>query len=124
MAIFQKSVFTIVRIIFVITIIVIIVALRNSSSKTTWPPILGDCPDFWTDLSGNGAQCVNVKDLGTCNSNLGPSGHAEMDFSVSPYTGSTGLCAKFNWANNCGLVWDGINSGNGTDPCTTTTTTT
>jgi hypothetical protein len=117
MAIFQKSVFIIASVIFVICIIFIGIALRNSKSNQTYPPIVPDCPDYWIDLSGNGTLCSNIKDLGTCNSQLGPDGHAIMNFNQSPYTGSDGLCAKYNWANGCGLTWDGITSGVA-NPCT------
>lgn len=122
---FQRIVTIIAIINLVICFIVIAVVLLRSKRSEVWPPMVGDCPDYWIDASGNGSQCINVKDLGTCNSNPGPDGHSTMDFSVSPYTGSSGLCGKYLWANACGVTWDGITYGNGgTSPCDDTTTTT
>ena len=44
-----------------------------------------------------------------------------MDFTQSPYTGSNGSCSKYNWAENCGVSWDGITYG-ATNPCLATST--
>lgn len=38
-----------------------------------------------------------------------------MDFTTPAFSGSNGQCAKYTWANNCGVVWDGITSGE--NPC-------
>jgi hypothetical protein len=62
-------------------------------------------------MSGNGERCVNVKDLGTCNGSVATGEHLIMNFSVAPYIGSDGNCAKYNWANSCGIAWDGITYG-------------
>ena len=67
------------------------------------------------DGSGNNATCRNIKDLGTCPPNSGQK-HLTMNFNVSPYTGTQGACNKYNWANNCGVSWDGITYGV-TNPC-------
>jgi hypothetical protein len=107
---FQSTVLTVAVVLLLICMILISIALVKSKGAEQWPPIIGDCPDYWIDLSGNGAQCVNMKDLGTCSS--GTSGaHQQMNFTVPPYTGQNGLCAKYKWAKGCGITWDGITSG-------------
>jgi hypothetical protein len=112
MASFQKSVLVIAVIILVITLIFVGVAL-SYSKNTTWPPMTPDCPDYWLmDGSGNNASCINVKNLGTCPN------QKVMNFNSSTYTGTNGLCAKYTWANNCGLSWDGITYGVN-NPCQT-----
>ena len=61
-----------------------------------------NCPDYWEDVSdGNGSNCVNVKNLGTCGSN-------SMDFTTKQWVGDKGLCNKNEWAKKCDLTWDGI----------------
>ena len=70
------------------------------------------------DLSGNGAQCVNMKDLGTCNGSVPEGRHLQMNFTVAPYAGQNSLCAKYKWATGCGITWDGITSGV-SNPCDT-----
>jgi hypothetical protein len=122
---FQTTVLTIAVIVLIIILIIVAIALRSSKDDEVWPPVVGDCPDYWIDTSGNGANCVNVKYLGTC----GPTppenkynvvnnfeGAQKMDFS----TQST--CQKYTFANNCRLTWDGI-TGTTNNPCSTTTTT-
>jgi hypothetical protein len=109
---FQKTVLVIATIILVITLIFVGVAL-SYSKDTSWPPMTPACPDYWLlDGSGNDANCINVKNLGTCPS------QTTMNFNGSAYTGSDGLCAKYTWANNCGLSWDGVTYGIN-NPCQT-----
>jgi hypothetical protein len=61
-----------------------------------------NCPDYWEDVSnGDGSNCVNVKNLGTCGSN-------SMDFTTQQWVGDKGLCNKNEWAKKCDLTWDGI----------------
>jgi hypothetical protein len=69
------------------------------------------------------APTQNAPDYSLFLKNDEPSGMNTMDFTVAPFTGNDGLCAKYNWANKCGVVWDGINSGNATNPCNTELTT-
>jgi len=104
---FQGSVIIISVILFILLLVlfaVLLYSMKNSSSSN-WPPVVGDCPDYWVDLSGNGAKCSNALNLGTCST------QNTMNFSVAPYIGSNGLCAKYNWATACGLTWDGITYG-------------
>jgi hypothetical protein len=113
---FQRLVIIIAIIILILILVLTLIVMYVSKSKQTWPPVTGDCPDYWIDLSGNGAMCVNTKRLGTCN-------NESMNFSVAPWVGSNGLCAKYNWANACGVAWDGINYGvaNPCDPSNNST---
>ncbi len=197
---FQKTVVIIFIAILLLTLVVIGWSLSGSATSAQWPPIIGDCPDYWVDLEGNGSACMNTHNLGTCNltnsdqlytsqpntDSLGNtltehegvsqsqcknlcSGSAlcfgaayrnstqqctlktedvvkaktqeapdytlflknndskvagsAMDFTVAPFTGNDGTCSKYNWANKCGIVWDGINSGNDSNPCNNDTTT-
>jgi hypothetical protein len=97
-----------------------------------WPPNIGNCPDYWIDTSGNGANCVNVKYLGICQGIQKKTNFFQedpdiskenndaetMNFSVYPYIGSSGKCAKYTWAKLCQLSWNGITYGYGdTNPC-------
>ena len=81
---FQYAVITIVILLLIISLILIGIALAKSKNTQQWPPVVGNCPDYWTDLSSNGAQCVNVKDLGTCNASISSGQHLQMNFSVAP----------------------------------------
>ena len=108
---FQKFVLFSAIIILIIALVFIGIALTYSKNTATWPPMTPECPDYWTiDGSGNNARCVNVKDLGTCQSKSGDK-HLTMDFNTSAFTGTNGMCAKYTWAKNCGISWDGITYG-------------
>jgi len=121
---FQMTVIVIAILLLIICLIFIGITLvkTKNTSNDQWPPIVGECPDYWVDSSGNGSNCINVRDLGTCTT--GGNGvsvggkHMAMNFNVAPYVGSAGTCAKYTWANSCGITWDGITTGIA-NPCAT-----
>jgi hypothetical protein len=115
---FQKTVLYSAIVILLIALIVIGIILSTTKSKQ-WPPMTPQCPDYWSiDASG---QCVNTKDLGTCSPASGQD-HLTMNFTIPAYSGSSGLCAKYKWANKCGVSWDGITYGVA-NPCQTVSST-
>jgi hypothetical protein len=121
---FQKIVLIIATIFLIFFLLLIGLSLSNSNSDIDWPPVVGNCPDFWVDLSGNGSKCFNSHRLGSCPAYIPTSDNKNtMDFNQNPFTGSNGSCAKYKWANNCKLSWDGITYGV-KNPCTQTTDTT
>ena len=82
-----------------------------SQNKQTWPPVTGDCPDYWVDQGKGGSQCVvNAK-----KDNIGLA-TSPMDFSLPVYSGSNGPCIKYTWANTNKVSWDGITYGV-SNPC-------
>jgi hypothetical protein len=108
---FQVVVLSIAVVILIIALAFIGVTLRNSQKNAAWPPLVPDCPDYWTmDGSASNPICVNVKNLGTCPAAMGSS-HLTMDFNQAQYTGSNSTCAKYTWATGCNLSWDGITYG-------------
>jgi hypothetical protein len=125
---FQKTVLGIAIVFLILSLIFIGSTLKNAKNNQTWPPITGDCPDYWIDLSGNGSACFNSKNLGHCNNHADGKQDNTMDFTTSAFTGTDGTCNKKKWANKCSdpdspVTWDGITYGV-VDPCESTTTTT
>ena len=107
---FQKIVLTIAIGVLIIIMVIIGIALSKATYGESWPPIVGDCPDYWVDMSGNGSACLNTHHLGRCN--IPSEGNPNtMNFSTDPFTGDEGLCSKYKWAKSCGVTWDGITSG-------------
>jgi hypothetical protein len=107
---FQKIVLLGAIILLIIALVIIGIALANSTDQV-WPPMVPACPDYWTiDGSGNNTTCTNVKNLGTCPSGSGTS-NLVMNFNKAPYVGANGSCAKYKWANSCNVSWDGVNYG-------------
>ncbi len=94
----------------ILIVLLIIIAYNMSSAlkRSTWPPLRGDCPDFWFDQGSGGSRCtVNVNDV-----NRGTYTGTEMNFAVSPFIGSGGICAKKKWSEANGQIsWDGITYG-------------
>ena len=116
---FQKIVLSIAIIALIIILIVIGSTLSKANTEEEWPPVVGDCPDYWVDMSGNGEECFNSHSLGRCNvPSEGEKG--TMNFNQSPFTDENGDCAKYTWATKCKVTWDGITSGV-QNPCDTTT---
>lgn len=112
---FQKIVISIAVIFLIVLLIIIGYTMYKAKKDEQWPPVVGDCPDYWIDLEGDGSKCLNKKGLGTCNV---PTDGEEntMNFNQAPFTGSDGDCAKYMWAQGCGVTWDGITSGV-SNPC-------
>ena len=120
---FQKMILTVAIIVLIVMLILIGMSLKNSDESMVWPPIVGDCPDYWVDLSGNGGACFNSHSLGKCNIPGNAKEKNTMNFDTDPFNTANGLCAKYKWARSCGVTWDGITSGV-KNPCDTTQTTT
>ena len=109
---FQKIILIVGVIFLVVVLLFIARALNKSNQPDVWPPVIGDCPDYWIDMSGNGAACLNKKKLGKCN--VPYTGDMNtMNFNVPPFnsSGKTGMCSKYTWATNCNVTWDGITYG-------------
>ena len=116
---FQKTILVVATLVLIVLLVVIGYTLSKTDSSETWPPIVGACPDYWIDLSGNGEACVNSHKLGKCNLPGDDKDNNTMNFNQSPFNTATGLCSKYKWANNCEVTWDGITTGIA-NPCDTT----
>ena len=114
---FQKIVLIMAIVLLIIILVAIGVTLSKSRREDNWPPIVGECPDYWVDMSGNGEECLNSNSLGRCNISNGLNKNA-MNFNQLPFTGDNGNCSKYRWATSCGVTWDGITSGV-KNPCDT-----
>jgi hypothetical protein len=111
---FHKSILVSCIIVFLVVSIVAGVVLwatiKKNVKNVSWPPITPDCPDWWiSNKVGHNRVCINKKGLGTCNQKM-------MNFNKPEFTGSAGTCAKYTWAKNCNLSWDGITYGI-SNPC-------
>lgn len=116
---FQKTILFIAILILIVALVFIGIALTYAKEQQ-WPPIVPQCPDYWDiDGSGNNTTCINVKNLGTCPPQNGEK-YLTMNFNSPTYSGANGLCAKYTWANNCGISWDGITYGVN-NPCQSST---
>ena len=112
---FQRSALYIMFGILIVLLIIIAYNMHNALKNAKWPPIIGDCPDYWFDDGKNGSKC-------TVNSNNVNRGRFEgevMNFAAAPYNTSRGLCAKYRWSTTNDVSWDGITYGRENNPCIT-----
>ena len=115
---FKKIILFSAIIILIISLVLIGLALSYAKDET-WPPMVPSCPDYFEiDGSGNNATCVDIKDLTVDSGNevcqpLPGSNdkHLRVNFNTPAFTGTNGNCNKYNWANTCGVSWDGITYG-------------
>jgi hypothetical protein len=106
MATIQSIILTLAIDILLIILIVIGINISMSQNKQIWPPVIGDCPDYWSDQGKGGSKCV----VNARKDNIGLA-TSPMDFSSPIYSGSNGACIKYTWANNNKVSWDGITYG-------------
>ncbi len=109
---FQSTVMTISVVILIISLTFIGLALYRQKYKSDYPPVIANCPDYWSDNSetGNGSKCnldPNIT-LGNLSQHCVPQNNNGIDFSTAYYSGADGLCNKAKWAKGCNLTWDGI----------------
>lgn len=105
---FQQTVLLVAGIFLVVMFIIIIVSFLLVNKKSKYPPIVGECPDFWEmqiDPTDNKPKCINPHRLG----NITTTGcDGSKDFNTIDFSGIDGNCRKATWARNCNLSWDGL----------------
>jgi hypothetical protein len=118
---FQKIVLIIAIVILIISLVFIGMQIKKSNSKQDWPPLVPQCPDYWSVDNTTGfckPNATSPPSSCTRDSNNGIN-TIGVYFRIAPYTGSRGACAKKRWANSCTpspVAWEGITYGI-TDPC-------
>ena len=126
---FNKTVLIVACVLLILGLILIGVFISKNIEKAAYPPVVGDCPDYW-DVSYNSD---NIK---TCTSN---SINTSTGTTRTPFNGTTAscqsypvsnftnagtsvddiICAKYTWAKECNIHWDGIT--NNSQACVNTT---
>lgn len=127
---FFKNVTIVAIVVLIIALTIVGVVIANDNSEIKFPPRIDSCPDYWVhasylkdpnnnsnissdeiDVNKLNDECINIKHLGTCNPQ-----DSIMDFTVAPYSNSgekgpsSGMCAKYKWAKQCNITWDGISN--------------
>jgi len=103
---FQYTVLMVAICILIICLILIAVAMSGTSDDV-FPPVIANCPDYWTATkdADDKETCVNTYGLGK-----------KLDYCREEMLlKQTSNCEKQKWANKCNLTWDGIT--NSVDLC-------
>ena len=108
---FQKGILTVAIALLILLLAAVGAFAHYSKYGQDYPPVQSQCPDYWKVEQDK--TCTNIKQLGTCNDG----GSHNMDFTTPEFTGADGLTKKCHWAQNCGIVWDGVtNNKKACDP--------
>jgi len=107
-----------------------------TKKDATYPPVASSCPDFWTVSASNPTKCNipagGIKNTGNLYETAGSGStlaytlkltsantpgldatNNAIDFSAAEWgAGSAAICKKNTWANQNGLVWDGVSNYN------------
>jgi len=74
--------------------------------NTKFPPWPAKCPDYWTNMGDD--VCRNTYRIGDCYSGETDN---DMDFGKEAiYKNTRGMYYKCNWAKQCKVPWEGIDS--------------
>ena len=117
-------------------LVVIGVMMSKMKSADVYPPMQNACPDYW-DVSGNTGYCgfpaSGGKNRGTVTADSADANKISATQAWAPklgltdgkwlklgdsanwskvYSGLSEICAKKRWAENNGIVWDGITNYN------------
>ena len=103
------------------------IIMSYGESTVAYPPHANTCPDYWEVTEGEEGKCkipdVDEKNTGT----MYPNGVLDTTFEAPGYTTGAGsvdfahedwkavgseICAKKDWANKFGIIWDGISNYN------------
>lgn len=99
---FQYSLLIFAIVLVILGSLILKYSVSSSVRGEKWPPYVANCPDYWTDTTGDGKACKSS----TINIGFGQSCNGIVNFS------SMDNCQKYNTSNQCGIYWDGINYGN------------
>ena len=134
---FHIIVLSIATVALILILIFVGILLSKGNTNEAYPPSYGICPDYWevdTDETTNTSKCI-IPNIQTTKLNIGnmydestmtlkdaityTPGYSYdisnnvvtqyIDFSDSKWTG---VCDKRKWANENGIVWDGISNYN------------
>jgi len=111
-----------------------------TKKDAVYPPVESSCPDFWTASASSPNKCnipageaAGIKNIGslyttTTNGDGKPvytlklstantpgldATNKTVDFSAAEWgAGSGAVCKKQSWANQNGLIWDGVSNYN------------
>jgi hypothetical protein len=104
---FYKSLLigTVVSLIIVLAIMGVI--LGNSAKNMSFPAEFPMCPDYYT-IDSNNVCKINSNIYSATNSDCINKNFNENRYKIGGTGPLSGLCAKKQWAQTCGVSWDGI----------------
>jgi len=117
-------------VILILTLTYIGVRMMYKKDTATFPPVVAGCPDYWIQNADQSCQIPNGGPMGHKNVPNSPitrdttripglyqdnNGNLSIDFNDPNWgimPGKSTTCAKQDWANQYGIVWDGVTNYN------------
>lgn len=106
---FNKTVLVVASVILIIALLILayVIYVLDHNPDAKFPPVEGNCPDFWTSDFKHGINyCENKLKIG--------SDHRSLCNRFSPQVVNTD-CKRWSLATNCEITWDGITNNNKLD---------
>jgi hypothetical protein len=130
---FYIIVLTIAAVLLILILTYVGLLMRAANTSTIgFPPVIATCPDYWasgidpsscsipTQGSKNAGSIYDIHNnnallLNTTNTPGYGAGNKDVVFSAPGWSsgGSNPICAQKKWANQYGILWDGISNYNG-----------
>lgn len=108
--------------------------MRFSNQTKAYPPTYSTCPDYW-EIAQDGSKCLiptyksslNIGSIYSSPNNLNPAvinktttpgfSYETINNKITNFVDFTnngwkGICSKKKWANDNGIVWDGVSNYN------------
>ena len=133
MELFHIIVLSVATVALILILIFVGILLSKGDTNAAFPPTFGICPDFW-EISAGTSKCM-IPNIQTTKLNIGsiyddntmtlkdaitytPGYSYDIsDNVISQYIDFSdpkwkGICDKKKWANENGIVWDGVSNYN------------
>lgn len=110
---FNSVVLQVATLILIVLLIIIGIAMYYSAKNAEYPPVVGECPDYWNvTRKGDKTTCTNVLKINPNSVSQTDSCNNVDPVNFKGLTDVDTICNKYKWATNCGIVWDGITNNN------------
>lgn len=123
---FNKTVLIVACVLLILGLVLIGLFISKNIQKAAYPPIVGDCPDYWNVGFVNGkktcsSNSINTGSVGNMVSSRTTScqSYPVSMFTDTALSANDVICKKHKWAKECRIHWDGIT--NNSQACVDTT---
>ena len=123
---FNKTVLIVACVLLILGLVLIGVFISKNIEKAAYPPVVGDCPDYWNVgfVGGKKTCSSNSINTGIVGNMVSSPTTACRSYPVSMFTDTALsvddiICKKHKWAKECRIHWDGIT--NNSQACVDTT---
>ena len=104
---FYTTVFIAFIILLIVTLAIVSTILSNMNKKQKFPSNISTCPDYYS-LNEQGICLQNDAIFNNSSNECRMFSPEKAKYNVKGTGSESGMCKKKQWANTCGVSWDGI----------------